>query len=231
YSVDVLGTRNVLEACMAAGVRHLVVTSSGAAYGYYADNPQPLREDDAIRGNPEFAYSDHKRQIEAMLAEARRAHPELKQLILRPGTVIGPATRNQITDLFDKRFVLGLWACDSPFVFIWDEDVAACIIKGVLDEAEGVYNLAGDGALSPREIAAIMGKPYVPLPVAPLRAVLWLLRAIGATQYGPEQVNFLRYRPVLDNNRLKSEFAYTPRYTSREAFEHFLEARRTGSRP
>ena len=33
YSVDVLGTRNVLEACVAAGVGRIVVSSSGAAYG------------------------------------------------------------------------------------------------------------------------------------------------------------------------------------------------------
>ena len=227
HSVDVLGTRNVLEACLAAGVRHVIVTSSGAAYGYYADNPQPLDEDDAIRGNPEFAYSDHKRQVEEMLARYRAAHPELKQLILRPGTVLGDRTRNQITDLFDKRLVLGLWGCEVPFVFIWDQDAAACVVKGVEEGAEGIYNLAGDGALSLKEIARLLKKPYVPIPVPLLKAALWVLRAVGATQYGPEQVNFLRYRPVLANERLKRDFGYKPRYTSRQTFEFFLEHRRS----
>jgi len=41
HSIDVLGTRNVLQACIDAGVRQLVVSSSGAAYGYHADNPVP----------------------------------------------------------------------------------------------------------------------------------------------------------------------------------------------
>src|SRR5690606_4010693 len=67
YDIDVNGTRNVLEGCVAAGVQHITVTSSGAAYGYHADNPEWLRETDALRGNPEFAYADHKRQVEAML--------------------------------------------------------------------------------------------------------------------------------------------------------------------
>ena len=44
YAVDVVGTRNVLDACLAAGVRKLVYTSSGAAYGYHADNPACLDE-------------------------------------------------------------------------------------------------------------------------------------------------------------------------------------------
>jgi len=228
YSVDVLGTRNVLEAAVAAGVGHFIVTSSGAAYGYHADNPQPLHEDDGIRGNPEFAYSDHKRQVEEMLAEYRGSHPALKQLIFRPGTVLGARTRNQITALFEKRFVLGLWGCDVPFVFIWDQDVAACILKGVLERTEGIYNLAGDGTLNLQQIARHLGKPYVPIPVFVLKLVLLFLHAVRLSQYGSEQVNFLRYRPVLSNDRLKEEFGYVPRYTTLETFEFFLDRRGVG---
>jgi UDP-glucose 4-epimerase len=62
------GTRNVLDACVAHGVKHLIVSSSGAAYGYHADNPAWLTETHPLRGNPAFAYSDHKRQVEEMLA-------------------------------------------------------------------------------------------------------------------------------------------------------------------
>jgi len=226
HSVDVGGTQNVLEACLATGVRHVIVTSSGAAYGYHADNPRPLHEDDPVRGNPEFAYSDHKRQVEEMLARYRAEHPELKQLVLRPGTVLGETTRNQITDLFDKRVVLGLWGCEIPFVFVWDQDLAACVVKGVLEEAQGIYNVAGDGTLALKVIARLLGKPYLPLPAPLIQAALWVLHAIGATQYGPEQVNFLRYRPVLANDRLKSEFGFEPKYASRQTFDVFVEHRR-----
>ncbi len=225
YSVDVMGTRNVLDACVRAEVRQLVVSSSGAAYGYYADNPGWLDEEDEIRGNPEFAYSDHKRQVEHMLQRARDLHPSLRQLIFRPGTVLGATTRNQITDLFDARMVIGIRNSDSPFVFIWDEDVAQCIVRGVLRRSSGIYNLAGDGALPMRELARIMGKPYIPLPVRPTRVALAVLKRLGRTQYGPEQLDFLRYRPVLSNRRLKEEFGYTPAKTTREVFDYFLQER------
>jgi UDP-glucose 4-epimerase len=222
HSVDVQGTENVVQACVAAGVTQLIVTSSGAAYGYYADNNIPLTEDDPLRGNPEFAYSDHKRQVEELLARYRAAHPELKQLILRPGTVIGAGTRNQITALFEKRVVLGISGSDTPFVFIWDEDVANILVYGLEHDSEGIYNLAGDGALPLREIATRLGKPYVPVPAAVVRGALRFLRVLGATEHGPEQVNFLRYRPVLANNRLKEVLGYIPAKTSREAFEYYL---------
>ena len=46
YAVDVTGTQHVLDACLAHGVRRVVVSSSGAAYGYHPDNPPWLTEDD-----------------------------------------------------------------------------------------------------------------------------------------------------------------------------------------
>jgi UDP-glucose 4-epimerase len=225
HRVDVEGTRHVLEGCVQAGVDHLVVTSSGAAYGYHADNPIPLTEDARLRGNDSFPYSKHKRIVEELLADYRAAHPGLAQLVLRPGTILGRTTRNQITALFEKPWVLGLDDADSPFVVIWDEDVVGAILWGLEGRRAGLYNLAGDGWLTLREMAAMMKKPYVPLPSRALETALSLLSPLGLTQYGPEQVDFLRYRPVLDNRRLKEDFGYVPRKTSREAFEHYLGGR------
>ena len=190
YAVDVLGTENVLKACVATGVQKIIVTSSGAAYGYHADNPAWLQETDTLRGNEEFAYSYHKRLVEEMLARYREQHPQLQQLIFRPGTVLGKNVHNQITALFERKFVLGLRGAASPFVFIWDQDVAACIVKGILENKTGIYNLAGEGILSMREIAQMLRKPYLPVPVTLLQSALWLLSKLHLSQYGPEQVNF-----------------------------------------
>ncbi|MCH7511825.1 MAG: epimerase, partial [Chloroflexi bacterium] len=110
-----------------------------------------------------------------------------------------------------------------PFVFIWDRDVEECILKGIEEDAAGIYNVAGTGTLTLREIAGILGKPYLELPSALLKAALSILKRLGLTQYGPEQVNFLRYRPVLSNEKLIDEFGYTPQKTSREAFDFYLE--------
>ena len=54
---------------------------------------------------------------------------------------------------------------------------------------------------------------------------MWLLKRLGLTQYGPEQIDFLRYRPVLDNTRLKRDFGYLPKLSSAEVFELWRNSR------
>ena len=225
YDVDVNGTRNLLQACVRRGVRRIVVSSSGAAYGYHADNPAWLTEDMPVRGNQVFAYAHHKRLVEEMLAEYRERHPALEQVVLRIGTILGATVRNQITDLFEKPRLLAIRGSDSPFVFIWDQDVVGIILRAVSEGPPGIYNVAGDGALTLPQIAQRLGKPMLRLPAWLLQAVLAILKPLGLTQYGPEQLDFLRYRPVLLNTRLKTAFGYTPTYTSAEVFELYRQAR------
>ncbi|WP_146344511.1 SDR family oxidoreductase [Falsiphaeobacter marinintestinus] len=219
YQVDVTGTRNVLDAALANGVRRLVVTSSGAAYGYHPDNPDWLTESDAIRGNVEFAYSDHKRQVEEMLAQARQDSAELEQVVLRVGTVLGAGTENQITALFRKPRLLAIKGCESPFVFIWTTDLARILHRAATDGPAGIFNVAGDGAMGVTDLAGVLDKPILRLPAWSLKAALAIAHPLGLSQYGPEQVRFLQYRPVLANDALKRDFGYTPEMTSAEVFD------------
>ncbi|TRZ55753.1 MAG: SDR family oxidoreductase [Rhodocyclaceae bacterium] len=227
HSVDVGGTRNLLEACVRHGVRRIIVASSGAAYGYYADNPAWLTESDPVRGNQSFAYAWHKRLVEEMLADYRVSNPELEQIVFRIGTILGATVKNQITDLFDKPRLIAIRGADSPFVFIHDRDVVGAIVHGIDSSATGIYNVAGDGALTIFEIAAKLGKRCVVFPPSVLRIALRVLKRLGLTQYGPEQMDFLRYRPVLDNTRLKNEFGYVPKLSSAQVFDLYLESRRS----
>ncbi len=225
YDVDVNGTRNLLQACVSHGVRRLIVSSSGAAYGYHADNPEWLTEDDPVRGNDVFAYSCHKRLVEEMLADYRASHPELEQIVFRIGTILGPTVRNQITDLFEKPKILAIAGSDSPFVFIHDQDVVGAILHGIDSRATGIFNVAGDGKLTIFEIAGRLGKSCRVLPAGLLKTALWVLKKLNLTQYGPEQLDFLRYRPVLLNTRLKNEFGYTPRLSSAQVFDLYRASR------
>lgn len=175
-----------------------------------------------MRGNDEFPYSKHKRLVEQLLAGYRAAHPELEQVVFRIGTILGPTVSNQITALWDGPALLAVRGADSPFVFVWVDDVAAAMARAATDGQPGVYNVAGDGKVTVREIAQRLRKPVVTVPAAVLGSALRAGRALRLTVHGPEQVGFLRYRPVLANDALKRDFGYTPEKTSAEAFEAYL---------
>ena len=225
HDVDVNGTRLLLEACVRHGVQRIIVSSSGAAYGYHADNAPWLTEDMPVRGNEVFAYSYHKRLVEELLARYRLEHPALEQVVLRIGTILGATVRNQITDMFEKPRLLAIQGSSSPFVFIWDQDVVGIIERALCEGPAGIYNVAGDGALTIDQIAHVLNKKTRRLPSWLLRGALSILKPLGLTQYGPDQLDFLRYRPVLLNTRLKTVFGYTPTYTSAQVLELYHQAR------
>ncbi|QIK64630.1 NAD-dependent epimerase/dehydratase family protein [Leucobacter viscericola] len=225
YAVDVTGSRNTIDACLTEGVQRIIVSSSGAAYGYHADNPEWLTESDPLRGNDEFSYSKHKRLVEEMLAECGEQHPELEQSIFRIGTILGEGLQNQITALFDAKRVLAIAGSDSPYVFIWHSDVAAVLAKAVTSPVTGIFNVAGTGALTIQNIAARMGKRNLTLPAWLLSAGLTVGHALRLTPHTAARVNFVRYRPVLSNAALIERFGYTPSKTSAEAFEAFRASR------
>jgi UDP-glucose 4-epimerase len=225
YLIDVKGTENVLLCSVKNMVPRFIITSSGAAYGYYPDNPIPLKETDPIRGNKEFAYSYHKRIIEKKLEYYREKYPFTKQFMFRISTILGENTSNQITKLFENKFIIGIKGSLSPFCFVWDEDVVDCLQQAIFceDSKAGIYNLTGDGYLTIEEIARLLNKKVIYFPEKILKLFLKIFYFLRLSQYSSEQVLFLQYRPVLDNTKLKKEFGYIPKKTSKETFEYFIK--------
>ena len=147
----------------------------------------------------------------------------MKKTIFRIRNVLGKTVNNHITSLFEKPRMIGIRGCDSPFVFIWDQDLVAIFLQAIKTKKEGIYNVAGVGALSIQEIATRLGKPVFKLPAEFLKNIIRVLRFLRLTQYSPDQTKFIQYRPVLSNKKLMTEFAYTPQKTSAQVFEYWVE--------
>jgi len=124
--------------------------------------------------------------------------------------------------MFEKKRILGIRGSLSPFVIIWVDDLVDYLIESSVTEVEGVFNVAGDGVLTMPQIAKRLNKSYVSIPAMVVKFLLAILKPLGLSQYGPEQVKFIQYRPVLSNTKIKSVFKHQPRKTTAEAFESFL---------
>lgn len=223
YFVDVDGTKNILSACLEAKVKRIIISSSGAAYGYHPENIKPLVETNPVRGNYEFAYSHHKRLVEEELQMYREKHPELEQTIFRITTILGTNVNNQITDLFKKPVQIGIPNNEIGFSFIWDVDAVDCFKHAIFSDKTGIYNLSGDGYVTIAERAKALKKHVLYIPSVVLEKSLLVLKKLGLTQYGPEQILFLKYRPILDNKKLKTDFGFIPKKNSHEVFDLFVQ--------
>jgi nucleoside-diphosphate-sugar epimerase len=99
---NVGGTERVLAACLAAGVRRVVVTSSSSVYG---ECPSPAVED-VTPLRPRSPYGSSKVGAEAAVrrAVASSGGRGLEAVIVRPFTVYGPGQR---PDMLIARLLAG----------------------------------------------------------------------------------------------------------------------------
>jgi UDP-glucose 4-epimerase len=223
YQIDVVATENLLTTAKQLQVKKLIITTSGAAYGYHPQNQNAqIDENWPTLGNDDYFYSSHKSAVEKLLKQAKLDNANMQQVVFRPGAIIGPDVEGPVVNLFQQKVITGLVGYPGPFNFIWSEDVVDYLIEAIETDIQGTFNVAGTGALSLKEIAQVLNKPYLALPASIVKAALSVLKPLGLIQYGPEQVKFIKYRPVLNNAKLLNEFTHQPRFTSKQALEQYI---------
>ncbi len=115
--------------------------------------PKTTREDSAVDLVKSSHYGFHK-----LMAEQLVQHYARKWLIVRLAGMVGPGLRkNPIFDILNEQ-ALRIHP-DSKYQFLHTEDVAR-LVWGLVESGahQQVFNVAGDGLISPREIAAMAGK-------------------------------------------------------------------------
>jgi 2-alkyl-3-oxoalkanoate reductase len=99
YRANVLGTRNVINACREAGVRRLVYTSSPSVV-FNGSDLEGVDESIPYGDKFESAYPATKAIAERMVLEAN--DDDLATVALRPHLIWGPGDNNLIPRLVDK---------------------------------------------------------------------------------------------------------------------------------
>lgn len=221
--VDVGGTSSFLEACHQAQVKHILYLSSHTVYGAHPDNRLPLDEDSPLRPMPAFQYSSDKAEAERMLidyASARR----ISLTILRSCPVIGPNAVDSVAALmFRPPVSIRVSGYDPPIQFVHEDDLVALMVSFLDTGKGGIFNVAGDGEISYRELIALSGKRVIALPDRLLHCLMgfsWALRLQNESP--PSGLEFIKYPPILDTKKLKRETGFCFHYSSRDAAASFL---------
>jgi UDP-glucose 4-epimerase len=234
HRVNLEGSRNVFSATVAAGVRRLVYTSSVAAYGFHPDNPPLLTEEVPPRGTDAHAYSAEKAEVERLLADVTRgsatavyvfrpcivAGPDALMLIESiPYVQLGERMPQAVRRLLDAAPVLKPVIPDNgvSFQLVHHDDVAVALRAAALGQGRpGVYNLAGPGELTMRDLASDLGWYAVPVPDLAVDAAAELAGRLPFVPEKAQWINAIRTPVLMDTAKARRELGWRPRHGARE---------------
>jgi UDP-glucose 4-epimerase len=243
HAVNLEGTRNVFAAAVAAGAKRLVYTSSVAAYGFHAGNPDVVTEAVEPRGSDEFYYSRQKAELEGLLEEIASASAT-ETYVFRPCIVAGPDAPTVITSLTAgvgpaKPLGVAVRALERvpgarpvipdpgiPFQLVHHDDVAAAIVAAVLGRGSpGIYNLAAPDELRVSDLARALGWLAVPVPRAAAAGLSELVRRAPLLPAEMQWIHAVRKPVLMDCSRARDELGWEPRHSGAETLRETVDAR------
>ncbi len=236
-SVNLDGTRRLLEAAAHGGVKRFIYCSTIGIYGHRA--PGITREDSALA--PGNIYERTKVAAEALVREFGRSH-RLPFTILRPADVYGPRDQ-RLLKLFKGvsrgRFPLfGSGAGRRHMVYV-DDVVAAFFRACERDEALGqALIVAGPRACTLRELIEVVqsatGSPRfgVRLPLAPMLATAAVVEDLSRIlKIDPpiyrRRMDFFWSDSEFDTSRARRVLDWTPQIELEEGVRRTFEQYRT----
>jgi UDP-glucose 4-epimerase len=242
--VNLDGSRNVFEAAVEAGVKRLVYASSVAAYGFHRNNPQPLTEDVPARGSASHYYSAQKAEVEALLTDTL-AGSATAGYVFRPCIVAGPGAPllidslpytqlserlpGPVLNLLDGVPILKPVLPDPgvPFQLVHHDDVASAMRAAVIAKGPpGIYNIAGTGRMSVRQLADELGWYSIPVPELAVDAAAEMIGRLGFLPAQAQWIAAFREPVIMSTSKARTELHWRPRYGALQTLRETITAAR-----
>jgi UDP-glucose 4-epimerase len=221
--INVIGTMQLLAACQKApSVRKLVVKSSTAVYGSSPQDPAMFTEDLEPNAMARSGYAKDSVEVEGYVRGFARRRPDVAVTTLRFANFVGPKVATALTSYFSLPVVPTVLGYDPRLQFVHERDGLEVLWRTTLGDHGGTFNIAGDGVMTLSQAVHRAGRPSVPLPQLAAPWIGQALRRLGLADFSAEQIRFLTYGRVVDTARMRDVLGFTPRYSTREAFDDFV---------
>lgn len=224
--MNVIGTMQLLAACQKAPmVRRVVLKSTSAVYGSSPRDPALFDETMVPKELPSGGYAKDAVEIEGYLRGFARRRPDVAVTVLRFANFIGPRIDTVFTRYFALPVVPTVLGYDARVQLLHEEDALAVLERAASHEIPGTFNVAADGVLLLSQAIRRAGRIAVPVPSATVGPVSRIFRSARLVDFSPEQMRLLNFGRVVDNARLRSQFGFTPRWTTMQAFDDYVRGR------
>lgn len=228
--VNVIGTMRLLAACQRAPkVRKLVVKSTAAVYGAGARSQAVFTEDSELIPASSSGYAKDAVEMEGYVRGLMRRRPDISVTLARFANIIGPEVDTVLARYFALPVVPTVFGYDARLQLLHGADALSVMEQATLEDKPGVFNVAADGVLTVSQAIRRAGRIGLPMPGSVVPSVGRLLRGAHVVDFSADQLRLLNFGRVVDITKLKKEFGYTPRWSTREAFDDYVAGR--GLRP
>jgi len=216
--MNVIGTMQLLAACQRSPqVRKLVVKSSAAVYGAGSRVPAVCTEDMAPKATS--GYAKDAVEVEGYVRGFARRRPDVQVTTVRLTNMMGPGVDTVLTRYFALPVVPTVFGYDARVQLLHPQDALAVLERATIDDLPGVYNVGGDGVLLLSQAIRRAGKVALPLPRLAMPAAARVLRGVD---FSDDQVQYLNHGRVVDTTRLKRDFGFTPKWSTRQTFDDYV---------
>ena len=217
--------RNALDEAALNGVECVVLLSSALVYGAWPNNPVPLTEESALRPDQRLEYARDLAVAEQIVDEWRRSGTQRRAMILRAV----PTMSAQHTGALVRALAAGLGTRssedDAPAQFLHEDDLVSAIRILMESGADGVYNVAPDGAIPSDTLRALSGAaPRIKLPSVLADAVSELRWNFQRGPIPPGLRPYVHSPWIVSNDKLRS-IGWEPTVTNEQAFVEGTESK------
>jgi 2-alkyl-3-oxoalkanoate reductase len=203
------GTRNLIDAALAAGARRFVCQS--IAFAYRLDGVGMKTEEDPLLADAPGAFASGVSALREM-EEMVLGTDGLDGLVLRYGFFYGPGTYyakdGTSTEDVRRRRMPIVGRGSGVFSFIHVDDAADATVAAVERGAPGVYNVTDDEPASMTEWVPVFAQAAGAKP--PWRVPVWLARFVA----GKDVSNFAVALRGASNEKAKRELGWQPAHPS-----------------
>ncbi|GHJ46268.1 hypothetical protein Cs7R123_36100 [Catellatospora sp. TT07R-123] len=225
---NVIGTMHLLAACQQMpSLRRLVLRSSTAAYGASFRDPAVFTEDTEPRAVPRGGYARDILDIEGYVRGFRRRNPRVTTTVLRFAPFVGPRADTGLLQLLAQPVVPTVLGRDPRLQFIHADDALEILCRSVLEDHQGVFNVAGPGTITLSQAIRRLGRVALPVPEGTLQSATVYAGGVGGLS-SLDQVDLFVHGRVVDTARLTAQYGFTPRSTA-DAFDDFVRAQHGGA--
>jgi len=224
-SVNVDGTRRVLDATAEAGVPALVYGSSVGTYSAKV-NDDPVDESWPAGGIPSCPYSRDKATVERMLDRFQQDYP-LRVVRLRPALVFKRGAAAEITRYFigsqtlarqlPRRLPIAPMPRGLVMQCVHSHDLALAYAEAIFSEASGAFNIAADPVIDAGAIEERYAVRSVGLPRAAVRAAMAAAWHARLQPTDPSWLDMAMQVPTMDCSRAHEQLGWRAQHDSTEA--------------